>query len=302
MPHFDDRVSVVMITRDRRDEVHRTLRRLGDLPERPRVIVVDNGSSDGTAAMVRRRHPDVSVIPAGRNLASAGRTVGVRAATTPYVAFSDDDSWWRPGALRRAADLLDAHPRLALVAARVEVGDDGRTDPVCAQMAASPLPREPGAAGTPVLGFLAGMSVVRRDAYLAVGGFAPHVGVGGEEAWVAADLAAAGWHLWYVPDVVARHHPSVRRDTGGRRRRDLRNALWFTWSRRRARAGWRRTLALIAAAPADRTTLAAIAEAVRGVPVVARTRRRLPAHVDAALDLLDAGPPSAVRRPSHGVG
>ena len=83
MPHFDDRVSVVMITRDRRDEVHRTLRRLGDLPERPRVIVVDNGSSDGTAAMVRRRHPDVSVIPAGRNLASAGRTVGVRAAPTP---------------------------------------------------------------------------------------------------------------------------------------------------------------------------------------------------------------------------
>jgi hypothetical protein len=37
-----------------------------------------------------------------------GRTLGVRAATTPYVAFSDDDSWWEPGALQSAADLRNA--------------------------------------------------------------------------------------------------------------------------------------------------------------------------------------------------
>ncbi|MDO0931403.1 hypothetical protein QQY66_06815 [Streptomyces sp. DG2A-72] len=36
----------------------------------------------------------------------------MRHADTPYVAFSDDDSWWTPGALRQAADLLDVHPRL----------------------------------------------------------------------------------------------------------------------------------------------------------------------------------------------
>jgi N-acetylglucosaminyl-diphospho-decaprenol L-rhamnosyltransferase len=285
---FDDRVTIVMITRDRCREADRTLRLLAHLPERPRIIVVDNGSADGTARMVAERHPDVSLIPLGENLASAGRTVGVRAATTPYVAFSDDDSWWEPGALTRAADLLDAHPTLALVAAHTLVGADGRDDPVCAEMARSPLPRPPGVAGIPVLGFLAGMSVVRRDAFLAVGGFDRRVGVGGEEAWVAADLAAAGWHLSYVPEVVARHAPSPQRDPEGRRRTDLRNALWFAWTRRSPAAAARVTRTLLRSVPADRVTRRAVTEALRGWQWVARTRRPVPPQTARALDLLDA--------------
>jgi GT2 family glycosyltransferase len=287
MSNFDDRVSIVMITRNRGSEADRSLGMLERLPEHPRIIVVDNGSSDGTARMVRSRHPEVHLIAARSNLASAGRTLGVRAATTPYVAFSDDDSWWEPGALRRACDLLDAHPTLALIAAHITVGDGERDDPVCAQMADSPLPPVPQMPGTPVLGFLAGMSVVRRDAYLAVGGFDARVGVGGEEAWVAVDLAAAGWHLSYVSDVVARHMPSAQRDPQGRRRNDLRNALWFAWTRRRLPAAARRTVALLGAAQRDRVTSGALADAVRGWSWVQRNRRPLPPEVDAALELLD---------------
>jgi N-acetylglucosaminyl-diphospho-decaprenol L-rhamnosyltransferase len=285
---FHDRVTIVMITRNRWREADRTLELLARLPERPRLIVVDNGSTDGTADMVEARHPDVSLIALEDNLASAGRTLGVRAATTPYVAFSDDDSRWDPGALQSAADLLDAHPTLALVAGHVRVGADGHEDPVCAEMAHSPLPRSEDVPGIPVLGFLAGMSVVRRDAYLAVGGFRQRVGVGGEEAWVAADLAAAGWHLSYVRDVVARHAPSMQRDPAGRRRIDLRNALWFAWTRRSPAAAGRVTAALLRAAPKDRGTAQAVAEALRGWQWVARTRRPVPAHVAAALDLLEA--------------
>ena len=40
------------------------------------------------------------------NAGAVARTTGVRHTTTPYVAFADDDSWWEPGALDRAADLL----------------------------------------------------------------------------------------------------------------------------------------------------------------------------------------------------
>jgi len=87
------RVSVVVVTRDRRAGLLATLERLVALPERPPVIVVDNGSSDGTPAAVRGRFPGVEVITLGYNAGSAGRTAGVRCARTPYVAFSDDDSW-----------------------------------------------------------------------------------------------------------------------------------------------------------------------------------------------------------------
>ena len=287
MQTFDDRVSVVMITRNRCDEADRTLTRLASLADHPRVTVVDNGSTDGTARMVRARHPSVTLIEARANLAAAGRTLGVRAATTPYVAFSDDDSWWEPGALQRAADLLDTHPTLALVAGHILVGEDGQTDPVCREMADSPLSPPADLPGTPVLGFLAGMSVVRRDAYMSVGGFLAQAGVGGEEAWLAADLAAAGWHLSYVPTVVARHQPSPNRDRDRRRRVDLRNALWFAWTRRRPAAAMRRTIALLRDSTADRATAVAVADALHGLPWVWRTRRRLPRQVDAALTLLD---------------
>jgi N-acetylglucosaminyl-diphospho-decaprenol L-rhamnosyltransferase len=286
---IDDRVSVVMITRNRAAEAARSVAALCELPERPPVIVVDNGSTDGTAAVVRR--PDVPVITLDRNRGAAGRTVGVRAATTPYVAFCDDDTAWRPGALRRAADLLDAHPTLAVVAAHVLVGDDGRDDPVCRAMADSPLPRPSGLPGVPVLGFLAGMSVVRRDAFLAVGGFLLREGVGGEEAWLAADLAAAGWHLAYVADVVAYHRPSARRDTAQRRRADLCNALLFAWSRRRSADAATASARVLRGAPQATVGLAGLLRAARSAGWVWRHRRPLPTDVASALDRLEAARP-----------
>jgi GT2 family glycosyltransferase len=155
----------------------------------------------------------------------------VIAAGTPYVAFCDDDAWWEPGSLARAAAILDAHPDVALVAARVLL-PGGRLEPTCEAMAASRLPTRPGLPGRRVLGFIACGAVVRRSAYLAAGGFPPGWGVGGEELPLAAELADRGWELVYVDELVAHHHPSQRRDTGRRRVVADRNDLWFAWSRR----------------------------------------------------------------------
>src|ERR1700712_420557 len=99
--------TVVMATRDRRQQVLGTLSRLTALPDQPPIILVDNGSADGTASAVRDRFPSVRVLELGENLGATGRTVGVRAAETPYVAFSDDDSWWAPGALQTAEVLFE---------------------------------------------------------------------------------------------------------------------------------------------------------------------------------------------------
>ncbi len=53
----DPRVTVVVITHNRRAELARTLDHLAGLPEKPAVIVVDNGSDDGSAAYVRWWYP-----------------------------------------------------------------------------------------------------------------------------------------------------------------------------------------------------------------------------------------------------
>jgi GT2 family glycosyltransferase len=281
----EPRVGVVVVTRNRLPDLLNALGHLRALPERPGIVVVDNASSDATVATVR--HPDVEVISLNENLGAAGRNIGVQATETPYVAFSDDDSWWAPGSLSRAADLFDANPRLGLMVARILVGPREREDPICKEMAHSPLPEEPDLPGPPVLGFLACAAIVRRSAYLEVGGFEPRVLIGGEEDLLAADLASAGWGLAYVHDVVAHHHPSTIRDARAVRRLGVRNALWFAWLRRPVSTATRQTLRVLGAVPRNPDARAGLVKAVQGLPWALRKRRVVPPHVESRLRTLD---------------
>ncbi|HZR35445.1 MAG TPA: glycosyltransferase [Nevskia sp.] len=286
----ETRVTVVMLTHNRRAEAVRTVERLLALPERAPVIVVDNASADGTAEHLRRRYPAIRVIAQPRNRGAAGRNAGVELADTRYVAFCDDDTWWEPGSITRAAETLDRYPRVASLTARVLVGESGMEDPTCALMAASPLPSRdlPGPA---LLGLLAGATIFRRDAFLQVGGYQPRYFLGGEEALLALDLAAAGWSMAYLPSLCVHHHPSSRRDAAGRRRLLLRNALWTAWLRRPWGAAWRQTLRLYRAAPGG-LAWRAVAEAAAGLPWVLANRRVVPPRVEALCRLLEesAGP------------
>src|SRR4051812_19567555 len=111
----DRRTGVVVITHQRRDEALAAVARLVALPEQPPVVVVDNGSADGTADAVRKNFPKVEVLALTWNAGAVGRNLGVERLATPYVAFCDEDTWWEPGSLTAAADLLDAHSRLAVL-------------------------------------------------------------------------------------------------------------------------------------------------------------------------------------------
>jgi GT2 family glycosyltransferase len=269
----EPRVTIVVATRDRPEVLRDSLPR----HEAP-VIVVDNAS----------REPIPGALRLERNRGGAGRNVGVEAATTPYVAFTDDDAWWAPGALARAVELLDAHPRLALVQARVLVGPDERLDPTCTEMARTPLAGDAGQPGHAILGFVACAVVVRRSAFLEVGGFSERLHVGGEEALLAGDLVAAGWQLSYVPEVVAHHcPPATSRDRPERRETVLRNELWLHWLRRPAPVAARATATTLVRAPLERATLRGVARAVAGVPWVLRERRVSPPRVEAMRRLLD---------------
>jgi GT2 family glycosyltransferase len=255
------------------------------LPRHPGpVILVDNGSRDGTAALVRQHFPHVDVVELDENRGATARNVGVERARTSYVAFADDDSWWAEGALDRAADVLDEHPRLAVLAARILVGADERPDPVCAQMESSPLAPEPDLPGPPVLGFLACGAVVRREAFLAAGGFDDVVFFMGEEERLALDLRTLGWGLAYVDDVVAHHRPSPARDARARQVRSRRNALLTAVLRRPWPVVTATALEHLRAGDVGRQ---AVAEALPIIPRALRSRRRLPRQVEAARRSLD---------------
>lgn len=226
----ETRVTVVVLSFNRREEVLGNLQRLTRLTGRPSIIVVDNGSADGTPAAVEARFPRVTVIRLATNVGAAARNVGASLARTPYVAFSDDDTAWEPDAPARAADILDAYPRIAVISAHILVGEEGRDDPACIPMRESPLDST-GLPGKAILGFMAGACIVRVSAFLSTGGYLPELFIGGEEAPLALDLASRGWHMVYCPQVVTRHYPSPVRDARGRQWLLARNSIWTAWLR-----------------------------------------------------------------------
>jgi GT2 family glycosyltransferase len=283
----DPRMTVVLITRNRREELTRTLDTVTSLPERPPVIVVDNGSSDSSAEAARR-YPGVRVIAAGANLGAVGRNLGVRQAATPYVAFCDDDTWWAPGALARAADLLDSCPRLASVTGRILVEPGGTEDPITPELRHSPVPAPPWLPGPALVSILAGASMLRVSAFEQVGGFSPRLWLGGEEELMGLDLAAAGWWMSWAEDVVVHHLASAVRDGRQRRKLGIRNTLWTAWLRRPVGGALRRTVAVLRAVPPDAASAAAVATALAGLPWVLRERRVIPPHVEGWLRLLEA--------------
>jgi GT2 family glycosyltransferase len=268
----EGRVTVVVITHNRCPELLRTLGRLRELPERPRVIVTDNASADGTADAVARHFPEMTLLRPGRNLGAVGRNLAVERVRTPFVAFCDDDTWWDPGSLRLAADVLAPRPRLAAVGARIVVEPSGEDDPVVAELRDSPLSGPPWLPGPALGSFLAGATVMRTDAFREAGGFHPRLWLGGEEELLATDLLSRGWWIAYVPALTVHHAASLVRDPTARRVTGLRNTLWFTWLRRPLAPAVRRTAHLIRTVPKDTASARAFLQAAAGLPWVLRNR------------------------------
>jgi glycosyltransferase involved in cell wall biosynthesis len=80
-----------------------------------RLIVVDDGSSDDSAAIARSYGPSVTVITQANRGVSGARNTGLAAARAPYVALLDQDDIWQPGKLARQLKLIEAHPDVGLV-------------------------------------------------------------------------------------------------------------------------------------------------------------------------------------------
>ena len=270
------RTTVVVASRNRREELLASLRR----HEGP-VVLVDNGSTDGTVEAVREELPHVDVVALPANRGAVARTLGVERARTPYVAFADDDSWWAPGMLERAADLFDASPRLALVCARILVGPQERPDGIGDLMARSALGTDDDLPGPSLLGFVACAAAVRRDAFLAAGGFDDVVVFPGEEERLSYDLAAAGHGLAYVEELVVHHYPSPHRDAPRERAVRIARAALLTAVMRRPWPVVAHTLGRTL-----RSHPTAVRRALPSLGAALRARRPNPPAVEAGLRAL----------------
>jgi GT2 family glycosyltransferase len=120
-------VSIIVIAHDVREEVLACLRSIDEhaAPVSVETIVVDNGSTDGTAEAVRAAHPATTVIALPTNEGGSARNHGLRVARGRHRMFLDSDALLTDGALATLVRFLDERPDVGLVGPRLEYPDGG---------------------------------------------------------------------------------------------------------------------------------------------------------------------------------
>lgn len=116
-------ISLIILTYNQRDLTLRCLESLGNLhvDSRYEIILVDNGSTDGTRSEVISRFPGIRYLYQEKNLGvAAGRNAGLRIARGRKLMLLDNDTIVPSGAIEALSEYLDRNPDTGLVAPGLE--------------------------------------------------------------------------------------------------------------------------------------------------------------------------------------
>ncbi len=201
------------------DFIGECLESLGGQTQPGRIIVVDNGSWDGSDNFVREHFPDTTLIKLARNYGfTGGVNAGIEAALkagAKYVALFNNDAVAEPDWLERLVEAAESHPEAGIVTSRF-VSIDGRHIDSTGDFYSTwglPFPRgrgerndperyaEPG----PVFGVSGGASLYRAEALERVGRFDDNFFAYYEDIDLSFRMHLAGWQVLYQPKAVAKH-------------------------------------------------------------------------------------------------
>jgi len=192
------------------------------------TIVIDNASRDGSADMVAKEFPEVTLIRSTENLGfAAANNRGFDIARGHYIALLNSDAFLSPKALRTALDYLQQHPRAALVGARL-TGSHGEWQPSARMIpnlwdhlftlsglsAKYPQSRLFGRidrtwanpdADAKVDWVPGAFSLIRRSVLDKIGLFDERFFLYYEEVDLCLRIQKAGYEVWYLPEIVVIH-------------------------------------------------------------------------------------------------
>ena len=212
-------LSVSIVNTDSRELLLACLESLADVDVE--IVVLDNASEDGSVAAVRKRFPDVRVIPQEfRAGFGANHNTVIRVTRSRYIYVLNEDTTATDWGFDRLIAYLDAHPRVAAVGPRLVYPDGRRQDsawrfptPLVSALGLATLGKlgvkqSLGDDPRPVDWVMGAAIVLRREALTEVGLFDEDFFLYSEEVDLQFRLRQAGWEVHYVPDVTVVHHES----------------------------------------------------------------------------------------------
>jgi GT2 family glycosyltransferase len=213
---------------------------LGQTFQDSQIILVDNGSTDGSVELLRTAYPQAGLILNERNLGfAAANNQAIRASGSEFVATLNNDTRADPGWLGALVEAMDAHPGVGMCASKMLFADRPHvinSAGIAVDRAGiawdclGGQPDDPSETTLrPVFGPCAGAALYRRAMLDRVGLF--------DEDFFAylgdVDLAwrgqLAGWQALYVPQARVYHHHSATGKEGSPFKNRLlgRNKVWL---------------------------------------------------------------------------
>lgn len=266
-------VSAMIATRNRPEELRRTLHELRrlDYPNLE-VLVIDDFSDVPVAPVVRSVFPEARVVRHEVNTGQCQRRLeGFQLASGKYILHLDDDCCLTmPGDLHRAVAVMESHPAAGVLAVYQYNGPN-----LPARLPNGGL--QPGYVAT----FIGAAALIHTQAVQATAGYRPFFGAEWEEDELCMQLLANGRGVWFDPSLVAHHRLSnLNRSSERTWVRGLRNRCWsmllhMPWWRIPMEIGWKMAMGAWDAVRLGRPRLyfRAISEFLDGIPQVLSLRK-----------------------------
>ena len=213
--------TVLITTKDRKEDLRRAVRSAVEQTVEVEVLVVDDGSSDGTSKMIRNEFPSVRVCqaeePAGYIVR---RNEGARQAKAPIIFSIDDDAEFSsPYVVEQTLQAFDS-PRVGAVA--IPYVDVKKSTDI--------LQRAPDAEGRYcTFSFRGTAHALRRDLFLRLGGYREHLVHQGEEMDYCIRMLDAGYVVRLGHSDIINHYESPKRSFERMDHYGRRNDILFVW-------------------------------------------------------------------------
>ncbi|MED4601248.1 glycosyltransferase family 2 protein [Paenibacillus validus] len=238
-------VSIVMLCWNRKEDVYESLQRIREIEYGAlEVIVVDNGSTDGTQTMVEQEFPEARLIRMYKNLGIEAYNIGFENASGEYIVILDDDSFPAKQAIRRMVDKFQKDPQLGVVA--FDVRNYFNYDEVKTMEAESGDVNTAAITKDYLMSFNGAGAGVRKDIFKEVGFYPEDFFLYNNELDVAFRILDLNYKIEFFSDVVAYHKFSPQNRASWRAPYYYtRNAFWIVWKNYPIRAAVKQTLKLI---------------------------------------------------------